>query len=177
MDKFEYINKYCELIQQANEKEAKLESYVQKWLSGESVLSSDTLEQTITTVNDQISQIRTEAEKYKSEFDRVSKEEQLQQEQLESSKTAEMRLKFQLGVDTGKMVITGGILSSNANESHLTGRDKTPEELEIDRQIALTTLREKVAKKEVSLAEASQLKNDIENYYGKNNEMSSGRHM
>lgn len=52
MDKFEYINKYCELIQQANEKEAKLESYVQKWLSGESVLSSDTLEQTITTVND-----------------------------------------------------------------------------------------------------------------------------
>lgn len=177
MDKFEYINKYCELIQQANEKEAKLESYVQKWLSGESVLSSDTLEQTITTVNDQISQIRTEAEKYKSEFDRVSKEEQLQQEQLESSKSAEMRLKFQLGVDTGKMVITGGILSSNANESHLTGRDKTPEELEIDRQIALTTLREKVAKKEVSLAEASQLKNDIENYYGKNNEMSSGRHM
>lgn len=177
MDKFEYINKYCELIQQANEKEAKLESYVQKWLSGESVLSSDTLEQTITTVNDQISQIRTEAEKYKSEFDRVSKEEQLQQEQLESSKSAEMRLKFQLGVDTGKMVITGGILSSNANESHLTGRDKTPEELEIDRQIALTTLREKVAKKEVSLAEASQLKNDIENYYGKNNEISSGRHM
>lgn len=177
MDKFEYINKYCELIQQANEKEAKLESYVQKWLSGESVLSSDTLEQTITTVNDQISQIRTEAEKYKSEFDRISKEEQLQQEQLESSKSAEMRLRFQLGVDTGKMVITGGILSSNANESHLTGRDKTPEELEIDRQIALTALREKVAKKEVSLAEASQLKNDIENYYGKNNEMSSSRHM
>ena len=88
-----------------------------------------------------------------------------------------MRLRFQLGVDTDKMVITGGILSSNANESHLTGRDKTPEELEINRQIALTALREKVVKKEVSLAEASQLKNDIENYYGKNNEMSSGRHM
>ncbi len=177
MDKFEYINKYCELTQQANEKEAKLESYVQKWLSGESVLSSDTMEQTIVTVNDQVSKIRTEAEKYKSEFDRISKEEQLQQEQLESSKSAERRLKFQLGVDTSKMVITGGILSSNANESHLTGRDKTPEELEIDRQIALTTLREKVVKKEVSLAEASQLKNDIENYYGKNNEISSGRHM
>ena len=124
-----------------------------------------------------MSQIRTEAEKYQSEFDRISKEEQLQQEQLESSKFAEMRLRFQLGVDTDKMVITGGILSSNANESHLTGRDKTPEELEIDRQIALTALREKVAKKEVSLAEASQLKNDIENYYGKNNEMSSGRYM
>ena len=77
MNKFEYIDKYCDLIQQANEKEAKLEAYVQKWLSGESVLSSDTLEQTITRVNDQISQMRTEAEKYKLEFERISKEEQL----------------------------------------------------------------------------------------------------
>lgn len=135
------------------------------------------MEQTITKVNNQIFKIRTETEKYKSEFDIISKEEQLHQEQLESFKVAEMRLRFQLGVDTDKMIITGGILSSNANESHLTGRDKTPEELEIDRQIALTALREKVVKKEVSLAEASQLKNDIENYYGKNNEMSSGRHM
>ena len=177
MNKYEYWNKCCELLEQANEKEAKLESYVQKWLSGESVLSFDTLEQTIVTINDQVSKIRTEAEKYKSEFDRISKEEQLQQEQLESSKSAERRLKFQLGVDTSKMVITGGILSSNASESHLIGRDKTAEELEIDKQVALTTLRERVAKKEVSLAEASQLKNDIENYYGKNNEMSSSRHM
>lgn len=177
MNKYECWNKCCELLEQANEKEAKLEAYVQKWLSGEGVLSSETMESTIMTVNDQISQIRSEAEKFKLEFDRLSKEEKLQQEQLESSKTAEMRLRYQLGVDTGKMVITGGVLSSNANESHLIGRDKTAEELEMDRQVVLTTLRERVAKKEVSLAEASQLKNDIENYYGKNNEMSSSRHM
>ncbi|MDD6224102.1 MAG: hypothetical protein PUB18_03785 [bacterium] len=177
MNKYEYWNKCCELLEQANEKEAKLEAYVQKWLSGEGVLSSETMEQTIITVNDQISQIRSEAEKFKLEFDRLSKEEKLQQEQLESSKTTGMRLRYQLGVDTDKMVITGGVLSSNASESHLIGRDKTAEELEIDKQVALTTLRERVAKKEVSLSEASQLKNDIENYYGKNNEMSSSRHM
>ena len=75
------------------------------------------------------------------------------------------------------MVITGGVLSSNASESHLIGRDKTAEELEIDKQVALTTLRERIAKKEISLAEASQLKNDIESYYGINSEMSSGRHV
>ena len=147
MNKFEYIDKYCDLIQQANEKEAKLEAYVQKWLSGESVLSSDTLEQTITRVNDQISQMRTEAEKYKLEFERISEEEQLKQENIESLKSTEMRLRYQLSVDTGKMVITGGILSSNANESYLTGRDKTAEELEIDRQVALAALREKVVRK------------------------------
>ena len=177
MDKWEYINKYCELVDQANEKEAKLEAHVQKWLAGESALSSDTMENTIVQVNEQVAKMRSEAEKYKMEFDRISKEEHLQQEQLESSKSAEMRLRFQLGVDTDKMVITGGVLSSNANESHLIGREKTPEEIELDKQIALSTLREKVAKTEITLAQASQLKNDIANYYGMNNEMSAGRHM
>lgn len=177
MNKYEYWNKSCELLEQANEKEAKLEAYVQNWLSGASGLSSDVLEENIIKANDQISQLRSEAEKLKLEFDRLSKEEKLQQEQLESSKTIGMRLRYQLGINTDKMVITSGVLSSNASESHLIGRDKTAEELEIDKQVALTTLRERIAKKEISLAEASQLKNDIENYYGTNSEMSSGRHI
>lgn len=88
-----------------------------------------------------------------------------------------MRLKNILGVDTSSIAITGGVLSSNANESHLIGREKTAEEVELDKQIALSTLREKVVKNEITLAQASQLKNDIENSYGINNEMSSGRHM
>ncbi len=177
MDKWGYINKYCELLDQANEKEAKLEAFVQKWLDGEYGLSSENMEQTIIQINDQTSQIRAEAEKYKMEFDRISKEEKLEEERLESSKSAQMRLRHQLGVEADKMVITDGVLSSNASESHLIGREKTPEEIELDKQIALSTLREKVAKKEITLAQASQLKNDISNYYGINNEMSSDRHI
>ena len=121
--------------------------------------------------------MRSEAENYKIEFDRLSKEEKLKQEQLQSSNAFKMRLRDMIGVDTSSIVITGGFLSSNANESHLIGREKTAEEIELDKQIALSTLREKVAKKEITLAQASQLKNDIENSYGINNEMSSGRHM
>ena len=82
-----------------------------------------------------------------------------------------------LGVDTSSIVITEGVLSSNENESHLIGREKNAEEVELDKQIALSTLREKVVKNEITLAQASQLKNDIENSYGINNEMSSDRHM
>ena len=82
-----------------------------------------------------------------------------------------------LGVVTSSIVITGGVLSSNANESHLIGREKNAEEVELDKQIALSTLREKVVKNEITLAQVSQLKNDIENSYGINNEMSSDRHM
>lgn len=177
MGKLEYIDRYCELLDQANEKEAKLEAFVQNWLSGNSEMSSEFLEQLVIKVNDQIAQMRSEAEKYKIEFDRLSKEEKLQQEQLQSSNAFKMRLRDMIGVDTSSIVITDGFLSSNANESHLIGREKTAEEIELDKQIALSTLREKVAKKEIALAQASQLKNDIENSYGINNEMSSGRHM
>lgn len=177
MGKLEYTERYCELLEQANEKEAKLEAFVQNWLNGNSEMSSEVLEKLIIKVNDQIAQMRFEAEKYKIEFDRLSKEEKLQQEQLQSSNALKMRLRDMIGVDTSSIVITGGFLSSNANESHLIGREKTAEEIELDKQIALSTLREKVAKKEITLAQASQLKNDIENSYVINNEMSSGRHM
>ena len=177
MGKLEYTERYCELLEQANEKEAKLEAFVQNWLNGNSEMSSEVLEKLIIKVNDQIAQMRFESEKYKIEFDRLSKEEKLQQEQLQSSNALKMRLRDMIGVDTSSVVITGGFLSSNANESHLIGREKTAEEIELDKQIALSTLREKVAKKEITLAQASQLKNDIENSYVINNEMSSGRHM
>ncbi|MBE6140242.1 MAG: hypothetical protein E7172_01755 [Firmicutes bacterium] len=64
------------------------------------------------------------------------------------------------------MIITGGVLSSNANESHLTGRNKTPEELEDERTQLLASVREKAMKKEISLAEASKLAQNINIAYG-----------
>jgi hypothetical protein len=177
MEKYEYLYKYSELVQTANEKEAKMEAFIQNWLNGNSGMSSYAMEQIIIQVNDQIAQLRNEAQKYLMEFERISKEEQLQQEQLQSSNAAKMRLRDMLGVDTNSIVIPGGVLSSNASESHLIGRKKTPEEIELDKQIALSTLREKIAKKEISLVQVSQLKIDIENYYGMDNEINYERHM
>ena len=40
MGKLEYTERYCELLEQANEKEAKLEAFVQNWLNGNSEMSS-----------------------------------------------------------------------------------------------------------------------------------------
>ena len=87
------------------------------------------------------------------EYTRLSKEEMLQKEGLISAKRS---VKSQFGVSPDEMVITGGVLSSNASDSHLTGRNKTPEELETDRQYALAEIRTRVANKEISLAEASK---------------------
>lgn len=174
MSKDELLNKYSEIIDAINEKEAKLEGYVNKWLNGESTLSSNSVESLIDTVNQQLEQMRKEAETYLNEFYKISEEEHLKEQQLFSSKIA---LKSKLDIDVDTMVITGGVLSSNASESHLIGREKTAEEIELDKQIALATLREKVAKKEIPLAEASKLKNNIEMAYVIPNEMSSQRHI
>jgi len=47
MGKLEYTERYCELLEQANEKEAKLEAFVQNWLNGNSEMSSEVLEKLI----------------------------------------------------------------------------------------------------------------------------------
>ena len=69
------------------------------------------------------------------------------------------------------MVINGGVLSENASESHLTGSQKTAEELEFERTQLLARLKEKVMKKEISLAEASKLIHEINIAYGVDDEI------
>lgn len=170
MDKYEYYNKYCDLLKQAEEKEAKLEVLIQKWLAGEGDVNSNIMNRLITSVDEQITKIRDEAQNCKLEYERLFEEEQLQEQKETYAKESEMRLRYQLGIEISKMVIDGGILSSNSSESQLLGRDKTPEELEMDKEIVMNVLREKVSKKEIDLAQASQLKSDIEAYYGKSNE-------
>lgn len=170
MDKYEYYNKYCDLLKQAEEKEAKLEVLIQKWLAGEGDVNSNIMNRLITSVDEQITKIRDEAQNCKLEYERIFKEEQLLEQKETYAKESEMRLRYQLGLEISKMVIEGGILSSNSSESQLLGRDKTPEELEMDKEIAMNVLREKVSKKEIDLAQASQLQSDIEAYYGKSND-------
>ncbi len=55
--------------------------------------------------------------------------------------------------------------------SHSTGRQKTAEELEFERTQLLASIREKAMKKEISLAEASKLSQDVNVAYGVNTEV------
>ncbi len=71
-----------------------------------------------------------------------------------------------MDLNPDRLIITGGVLSSNASESHLNARPKTPEELEMERQSALAIIRERVAKKQITLSEAPKLKNDVDITYG-----------
>lgn len=176
MTKEELLKKWDELTKSYIDKEAKLEAYVQRWLDGDSALSNESVQQLVDTVTQQIEELKAAAKQAIDEYTRISKEEMLQKEGLVSAKRT---VKSQFGVSPDDMIITSGTLSSNASESHLTGRNKKPEELEADRQSALAEIRSRVANKQISLAEASKLKNDVNiayGYTGQAQEMSSGMH-
>ena len=157
--KTEALSLSMTLHSQACDREAKMESFVQKWLNDESEINSQSMQQLLDSVTAQVEELKRQAETAWSEYKRLDSEISLRQNAVYSVKT-------NLGVSPDEIVITGGVLSPNASESHLIGRSKTPEELEMDRQNALATIRGKVARKEMTLAEASKLKNDLNIAYG-----------
>lgn len=85
--------------------------------------------------------------------------------------SAEKSVRYNFGTSPEELVINGGVLSENASESHLTGSQKTAEELEFERTQLLARLKEKVMKKEISLAEASKLIHEINIAYGVDDEI------
>ena len=176
MTKDELLKKYEELVTLYTDKEVKLEAYVQRWLDGNASLSSSAIEQLITTTNNQIEQLKSEAQATISEYQRLKKESLLREQGL---MTAKRKVKEQLGISPDEIIITGGVLSSNASDSHLIGREKTLEELEEERQLALAEIRSRVATKQITLAEASKLKSELNLAYGyleQNQEANSNMH-
>lgn len=81
-------------------------------------------------------------------------------------KSARISVKNHFSISPDEVIITGGILSSNANKSHLIGREKTEEELEYERSQLLNNIKLKVMTKEITLAEASKLVQDVNIAYG-----------
>ena len=84
---------------------------------------------------------------------------------------AERSVRYNFGTSPEELVINGGVLSTNASETYLTGREKNAEELEFERIQLLASLKEKVMKKEISLAEASKLIHEINIAYGVDDEI------
>ena len=144
IDAFE---KAIEIWDKRCDKKAELEDLVQKWISNVSELSDEELEQQIDKTN--------------AELDELNKLYKLADEEYRTNREKEAMLKrsllsvsMNLGTNPEEIVITGGVLSSNASESHLIGRPKTLEELESEKEQALALIREKIVNKEITLAQA-----------------------
>ncbi len=159
MEKIELLNKYAELTETWMDKQAKLDKYIERWLSGEVQMSSEGVQQLVDSANEQIEQLKEAANQAQSEYLRITNEEAMR-------KNAVTSVKNRFGVSPDEIIITDGVLSSNANESHLTGRQKTPEELAYEREQLLSDIKSRVMRKEISLTEASKLAHDVNAAYG-----------
>lgn len=164
MSTLELLNKYAELTSAWMDKQAKLDNYVQRWLNGEVQMSSEGVQQLVDSATEQIEQMKAQATQCNNEYLRITQEEAMR-------RNAVISVRHNFGTSPDELVINGGVLSSNANESHLTGRQKTAEELEFERTQLLASIREKAMKKEISLAEASKLSQDVNVAYGVNTEV------
>ena len=158
MTREELLNKSDEFTIAWMDKQAKLDNYVQSWLNGEVQMSVDGVQQLVDSTTEQIEQLKTQASKFHVEYMRMTQEEAMR-------RNAVITVRHNFCVSPDEVIITGGILSPSANESHLTGRNKTLEELEDERTQLLASVREKTMKKEISLADASKLAHNINMAY------------
>lgn len=158
MNSNELYQKYLEAEKERFELENKIESYVEKWKNGETVLNNQTIQQAMEKGYERLEELkRTEAQLHN---------EYIQQEQKEEAKRgADISLQHNLGIRPDNMNIVGGVLSSNASESHLIAESKSPEQLELERQQLLANVKLKVQSGEISLADASKLVNDVNTSY------------
>lgn len=171
MNSNELYRNYLAAEKERIELENKIEEYIEKWKNGETVLSSELVQEAVDKGYIRLEELKKIETKLHLEY--------MQQEQKEENKRrTDISVEHNFGIRPTDINITGGVLSSNASESHLIAETKSPEQLEQEKNQLLANIKSRVQKGELSLAEASKLANDVNNSYGfySNEEKSTGIH-
>lgn len=162
MKKENLLNMYHEFQTQADKKHDEIMKVVYNFDELTKNYSSEEIDLMIKKKFDEEEALRKKANScYKQYSDIIA----LERKETEKLLGEGIAIKNRLGVDTNDIVITGGVLSKNASESHLIGREKTIDELYQDKELALTEIKIRVRNKELSLNEASELKQEVEHFY------------
>ena len=168
MTREDLLQKYNELCLMADAKDKQVNDICYSWGNLEKKYSDAEIKMMIEKLESESEQLRTQANSYLFQYEEIISQDKAKRQAIIDAKVS---VKNQFGTSPDDIIITGGVLSANANESHLTGRQKTAEELEFERTKLLASIREKAMKKEISLAEASKLSQDVNMAYGVNTEV------
>lgn len=164
MIRLELLDKSSILYDDYIRKEVQLKKFVQKWLEGEIQISFEEAQKTVDNFTEQIKQLKSQSDEFFNEYKRVKREEEMRQRAVNS-----VRHYFNTSPD--EIIITGGVASQNARETHLIGRSKTFEELENERIRLVALIKEKAVRRQISLIEASKLMQDVNIAYNTNMEV------
>lgn len=163
----ELYRKYIESTKERYDLENKINEYIEKWKNGETILSTEQVEKIIEKGYERLEELKKIEESIHQDF--------VQMSSLEVQKnSADIGIRTVFGQSPTNINITGGVLSSNASESHLIAEKKTDEQMNLEKQQMLDKLKEKVKNREITLAQASELSAKINlsfDYYGKEEEI------
>lgn len=159
MTKEELLKNYQRATEEADLIDRELTSLLNDWSILRQTHSDETIQSKVDILITEVESKRKEAASYYARYAELQKLEKDKQE------NALNNVVETFNTNPNEITITDGVLSSNANESHLIGTKKTNEELEEEKQALLNNLSKKVMNKEISLAEASKLVSDINTVY------------
>lgn len=159
MNRNEIYKKYLKALNERVELESKIEDFVEKWKNGETSLSNELIQQTMEKGYERLETLKKQVESLEVSLNLYDQKEN-------AKKMADISVQHHLGERPTNMNIVEGVLSSNANESRLVAEQKSPEQLEQEKNQMLSNIKLKVQSGEISLAEASKLAHDVNTAFG-----------
>lgn len=154
----ELYDKYIEVMNARVELENKENEVIEKWKNGSIILSTESVEKVIEKGHARLEALRENEKMLHEDFLKMNFLE-------EQKKSADTTLRTTFGQAPTDMKIVDGVIASNAKDSHLVAEKKTTEEMSLDKQEMLNTLKQRVMNGEISLEKASELSAKINSSY------------
>lgn len=159
MDRNEIYKEYLKALNEKVELESKIENFIEKWKNGETSLNNELIQQAMEQGYKRLETLEKQIRSLENSLG-------LYDEKENAKKMADISVQHHLGEKPTNMNIVGGVLSFNANESHLVAERKSPEQLEQEKNQMLANIKTKVQSGEISLVEASKLTQDVNTAFG-----------
>lgn len=157
------LQKYNELSLLADEKDKQISNICYNWEVLRKKYSDVEIEMMIENLEIASKDLRTQANAYFSQYAILIEQDRAKYQAIIDAKKS---VKKQFGTSPDDIVITGGVLSSNASQSHLIGRSKTASEIEQEKNQLLDVIKSRAMAKEITLAEASKMAQEVNIAYG-----------
>lgn len=154
MNRDELYKRYLQALNERIELESKIEALVERWKNGKTYLSNDSIQQVMEKGYERLDDLKREVKSLEASLNSYD-------QKATDKKLADISIQQHFGEKPTNINIVGGVLSSNASESHLIAEVKSPEQLEQEKNQMLEDIKIKVQSGEISLAEASKLTRDV----------------
>ncbi len=158
MDSKEIYKNYLKALGERLELEEKIEKFIERWKNGEINVSTSVIQDATEKNYQRLEDLK--------KIEKALQESYEKREQMEhDKKSADIGIRQNLGEAPSNIEITGGVLGTDASQSHLIGQTKSVEQLQIEKEQMLNNVKAKVQRGELTLAEASNLVNSINTSY------------